>query len=63
MIDMFINNNFELKSNCYAEDEKEKDIRILQHRINQLEDEVQVLKNNFKELYKVFFSEELTNEK
>lgn len=40
MIDMFINNNFELKSDCYAEDEKEKDIRILQHRINQLEDEV-----------------------
>lgn len=63
MIDMFINNNFELKSNCYTEDEKEKDIRILQHRINQLEDEVQVLKNNFKELYKVFFSEDLTNEK
>lgn len=63
MIDMFINNNFELKSDCYTEDEKEKDIRILQHRINQLEDEVQVLKNNFKELYKVFFSEDLTNEK
>lgn len=43
------------------ESNSKKEIRTLNQRIDELEKEIQNLKDNFNNIYKVFFREDLTN--